>query len=159
MIIVVGLGNPGRKYEKTRHNIGARVVEALAKRKQSNVVFAKTKTFMNSSGQAVKELLRFYKTKPQNLYVIHDDIDLPLGKIKIARNRGAAGHKGVESIVKELKTKDFNRIRIGICPKTGKPKTLEKFVLKNFTKEEEKIIKKITKETLQAIQEVIYVNK
>ncbi len=152
MIIIVGLGNPGKKYEKTRHNIGFRVIDELAKKKTRNFIIAKPQTFMNNSGKAVKGLVNFYKIKPENLWIIHDDIDLPMGKIRIAKSRGSAGHKGVESIIKELKTKDFNRLRIGIQPKTGKPKAVDKFVLQNFTKEEEKIIKGVVEETIQAIE-------
>ena len=79
----------------------------------------------------------------KNLIVIHDDIDLPLGEFKISKNRGSAGHKGVQSIINELKTKDFSRVRIGICPKIGKPKAVEKFVLQNFTKTEEKALQAV----------------
>ena len=152
MILIVGLGNLGKKYQNTRHNIGFRVIDALTKTKRRGFMLAKPQTFMNNSGKAVKTLVKFYKIKPENLWIIHDDIDLPLGKIKIAKGRGSAGHKGVQSIINELKTKDFNRLRIGICPKTGKPKNVEKFVLQNFTKEEEKIEKEVVEETIQAIK-------
>jgi len=155
MFLVIGLGNPGKKYEKTRHNIGAQIVEAMKKTKLKGFVFAKTQTFMNNSGQAVKDLVNFCKIKPVNLYIVHDDIDLPLGEIKVVKNRGSAGHKGVESIIKELKTKDFNRLRVGIRPKTGKPKNLEKFVLQNFTKQEEKIIKEVIKKVSKLIEQII----
>jgi len=151
MILIVGLGNPGKKYEKTRHNVGFRVVDELAKQKTREFIIAKPQTFMNNSGKAIKALLNFYKTEPENLWVIHDDIDLPLGKFKISKGRGSAGHKGVESIIKELKTKDFWRIRIGICPKTGKPKQVEKLVLQNFTKEEEKTLKEVIKTVIEKI--------
>ncbi|MBA7596485.1 Peptidyl-tRNA hydrolase [subsurface metagenome] len=152
MIIIVGLGNPGKKYEKTRHNIGFRIIDELAKKKTRNFIIAKPQGFMNNSGKAVKGLVNFYKIKLEDLWIIHDDIDLPIDKIRIAKGRGSAGHKGVESIIKELKTKDFNRLRIGIQPKTGKPKAVDKFVLQNFTKEEEKIIKGVVEETIQAIE-------
>ncbi|MDP3991130.1 MAG: aminoacyl-tRNA hydrolase [Candidatus Nealsonbacteria bacterium] len=169
MILVVGLGNPGKQYEKTRHNVGsrivdelhssphfatARIIKELAKDKKEGVVLAQPHSFMNDSGQAVKKLMGFYKLKSENLWVIHDDADLPIGEIKIVKNRGSAGHKGVQSIIEELKTKDFNRIRIGIQPKTGKPKTLEKFVLQNFTKDEERLIKKAVEGTIQTINNI-----
>ena len=122
---------------------------------------------MNESGKAVKDLLKTYKTKPDNLIVIHDDIDLPIGKIRIVKNRGAAGHKGVESIIKELKTKDFIRFRIGIQPKR-KPanssavrrarqnkKFLAGFVLQKFNKDEEMIVKGVIEKTIEAINTVI----
>jgi len=173
MILIVGLGNPGKKYAKTRHNIGFRVVDELKSLNLKRVILVKPKTFMNLSGKAVKSLMTKYKVPPLNLWVIHDDIDLPLGKIRISVGRGAAGHKGVESIIKELKTKNFVRFRIGIQPKTGKPKNPEKpstraklgagpvphrnkvsgagFVLQKFTKEEEKIVKEVIKKTAKAI--------
>lgn len=154
MIIIVGLGNPGKKYEKTRHNVGQRVIDELAKRKVRKFTIAKPQTFMNNSGKAVKALVNFYKTKSDNLWVIHDDIDLPIGTFRTCQGRGSAGHKGVESIIKELKTKGFNRIRIGIQPKAGKPKQVDKFVLQNFTKEEEKILKEIIQQVIEEINKL-----
>ena len=152
MLLIVGLGNPGRKYENTRHNIGSRVVTELKVLNLKNVISVKPTTFMNESGMAVKNLLRTYHLKPNNLIVVHDDIDLPIEKIRIVKNRGAAGHKGVESIIKELKIKDFIRFRIGIQSKTGKPKNPEKFVLEKFNKKEEKIVEEIIKKTVEAIE-------
>jgi PTH1 family peptidyl-tRNA hydrolase len=152
MFLLVGLGNPGKKYQKTRHNIGFRVIAELKSLNLKGVILAKPGTYMNQSGQAVKKLIKNYKLKIKNLIIIHDDIDLPLGKIRIIKNRGAAGHKGVESIIKELKTKDFVRFRIGIQPKTGKPKNPEKFVLQKFNKEEEKIVREVIKKTATAIE-------
>ncbi len=141
MILIVGLGNPGKKYEKTRHNVGTRAIDELKVLDLKNVILVKPKTFMNESGKAVKPLIEKYKIKPEDLIVIHDDIDLPLGKIRIVKNRGSAGHKGVESIIRELKTENFIRFRIGIQPQSGKPKNPENFVLQKFNKEEEKIVK------------------
>src|SRR3989344_1814964 len=169
MYLIIGLGNPGEQYEKTRHNVGFLVVDVLAKQWQCDewsfdkkssslladcvkpgftqpgvtqpVLLAKPQTFMNNSGKAVKSLIAklglakagLAKAKP-SLVVIHDDIDLPLGTVKVSSNRGSAGHKGVESIIQALGTKNFTRIRIGIQPATGKPKDVETFVLKKFTK-------------------------
>ena len=154
MILIVGLGNPGKKYEKTRHNIGSRIIDELESLNLENVVLAKPTTFMNESGKAVKSLTKNYKLKTINLFIIHDDIDLPLGKIRIGIGRGAAGHKGVESIINELKTKNFIRFRIGIKPEpyTLTPKTLDRFVLQKFNKEEEKIIKEVIKKIVEAIE-------
>jgi PTH1 family peptidyl-tRNA hydrolase len=152
MILIIGLGNPGKKYEKTRHNIGFGVINQLGFLRNQGVVLAKSKTFMNLSGKAVKNLLKTYRLKPNNLFVIHDDIDLPLGKIRISKGRGSAGHKGVESIIKELETKNFVRFRIGIQPKTGKPKNPEEFVLQKFNKEEKKIVEETIKKTAEAIE-------
>jgi len=152
MILIAGLGNPDKEYERTRHNIGFRVIDELAKQKPNNVVLLKPQAFMNNSGTAVLAAVNFYKIKLADLWVVHDDIDLPLGEFKISKNRGSAGHKGVESIIKKLGTKDFNRVRVGICPLKGKPEAVEKFVLQNFTKTEEDIIKEVVERTIQAIQ-------
>ncbi|MEK9135045.1 MAG: aminoacyl-tRNA hydrolase [Patescibacteria group bacterium] len=147
MILIVGLGNPGSEYKNTRHNIGARIVSELKSLNLKGVILAEPTTFMNESGKAVKSLLRSLASKREakllsnNLIVIHDDLDIPLGEFKIQKNRGSAGHKGVQSIIDALGAKDFNRIRIGICPENGKPADIEKFVLQNFTKTEEKTLK------------------
>jgi PTH1 family peptidyl-tRNA hydrolase len=176
MYLVVGLGNPGEKYEKTRHNIGKKTVSdfrvfasASAWRTdkkfgaqisegllgEEKIILAIPTTFMNNSGKAVKLLIIRYRLPVTNLIVIHDDIDLPMGKIKISQKSGSAGHKGVESIIKDLKTKDFARIRIGIQPKSGKPRKTENFVLRNFTKAEENILKKIIEKSIPAIEMAI----
>ena len=152
MILIVGLGNPGEKYQKTHHNIGFRIIDELKSLNLEKTILAKPQTFMNLSGKAVKSLMRKYKIAINNLWVIHDDIDLPLGKIRIAKNRGAAGHKGVESIIKEIGSKNFIRFRVGIQPKLGKPKNPEKFVLQKFNKQEEKIAKEVIKKTADAIE-------
>ena len=152
MILVVGLGNPGKKYQKTRHNIGSEVISELESLNLKNVVLVKPTTFMNESGKAVKKLISNYQLPISNLWVIHDDIDLSLGKIRISKGRGAAGHKGVESIIRELGTKNFVRFRIGICPEGSKPKNLEKFVLQKFNKKEEKIVKEAIKKIAAAIE-------
>lgn len=174
MKLIVGLGNPGEKFEKTRHNLGFSVIDELIKNHNlqpatysrkfkslisenilagQKIILAKPKTFMNNSGQAVKILADYYKIKPENILVVHDDIDLPLGKIRVQKSRGSAGHKGVESIIRALETKNFTRIRIGIKPLTADrlPTTAEKFVLGKFTKLEKKIIQKTTKKSIEAI--------
>ena len=152
MYLVVGLGNPGKKYEKTRHNVGSKVIDELEPLNLKNVVLAKPKTFMNESGKAVKQLIRNWELEIRNLIVIHDDLDLLLGKIRIVKNRGSAGHKGVESVIKELGIKDFIRLRVGIKPETGKPKNPENFVLQKFNKDEEEIVKEVIKKTAKAVE-------
>jgi len=152
MLLIVGLGNPGKKYEKTRHNVGFRVVDVLAKDKPNDAVLLKPQTLMNNSGDVVVEAVNFYKIKPIDLWIVHDDIDLPLGEFKIQMGKSSAGHKGVESIIKRLGTKDFNRIRIGICPPKGKPEAVEKFVLEKFTKAEETILKKIIQDVAEKVK-------
>lgn len=167
----MGLGNPGKKYKDTRHNIGFCVADKFRKinnfpefklSKKFNslisegilngkkIIIAKPQTFMNKSGEAVRALTNFYKTK--DLFVIHDDIDLLLGKTKIVKGRGSAGHKGIESIIKEISTKKFIRFRVGIQSIKAKPKNAEKFVLQKFEKEEKKIVKEIIKKTVEAIE-------
>jgi peptidyl-tRNA hydrolase, PTH1 family len=157
MRIIIGLGNPGKKYDNTPHNAGFEAIDQFAKEnnfpefrpskkfnalisEKDNVLLAKPQTFMNDSGKSVSAIANFYKTK--NLTVIHDDIDLPLGETKISQNRGSAGHKGVESIIRELGTKDFTRIRIGVSQEK-KPD-----VLKKFDKENKKIIKEAIKQAI-----------
>jgi PTH1 family peptidyl-tRNA hydrolase len=173
MIVIIGLGNPGKKFQKTRHNVGFRVVEGFQKEnkfsefksskkfkaliskgkfERKKIVLGKPQTFMNESGKSVKSLITYYKLQTTNLWVIHDDIDIPLGKIRISKGRGAGGHKGVESVIEGIGTKNFIRFRIGTKPKPGKPKNIEKFVLQKFNKEEEKIIKKVIKKTVGAIE-------
>lgn len=152
MFLIVGLGNPGKKYENTRHNVGSRIIDELKSLNLINVVLAKPTTFMNESGKAVKGLINKFQIPKSKIIVVHDDIDLPLGKIRISKSSGSAGHKGVESIIKNLGTKDFIRFRIGIMPETGKPKDVENFVLRKFTGEEEKILKETIKKTAEAIE-------
>ena len=172
MILIVGLGNPGKKYENTRHNLGFRVVDQLKKdlnladfdfdkksnsffSKNNNLLLVKPDTYMNLSGQAVNSLSSYYKIKEEDKIIIHDDIDLPIGQVRISRDRGSAGHKGVESIIKNLGTKNFTRIRVGIKPKSGKPKETEDFVLKGFTKEEKGIIDQSIKRSVEAIKAIV----
>ncbi len=152
MILIIGLGNPGKKYEKTRHNIGFRVIDALENEiSDENIILFKPQTFMNQSGKAVKSLIAYRKLPSANLWIIHDDVDLPLGTIRVSQNVSSAGHKGVESIIRELGTKDFIRFRIGVQNKSKE--NAESFVLKKFTKEEEKIIEKIIKKATEIIKE------
>ena len=145
-MLIVGLGNPGKKYENTRHNVGHMVIDRLKEERLDNLILAKTDTFMNLSGQSVRSLTKRYTLNANNLIIVHDDIDLPIGEFKIQKGRGAAGHKGVQSIINELGTKDFWRIRIGISPKGGKPENVEKFVLQKFSKEEKEIMEKVIEE-------------
>ena len=175
MILIVGLGNPGKKFQKTRHNLGFRVVDEFARKNNfqkfklskkflaeiskgeidnQKAVLAKPKTFMNNSGQSVKSLVNFYKITSPGLVVVHDDINLPLGKMKISVGKSSAGHKGVQSIIKELGTKNFVRFRVGVKPKTYNliPKTLDRFVLQKFNKKEEEILKKIIEKSIEAIE-------
>ncbi len=158
MLLVVGLGNPGKEYEFTYHNAGALVLRRLWEEFGNNfgalqetwcfdfskgtdpetgekMVFVWPKTFMNESGRAVREALKFFKAKPAELIVFHDDSDLLLGNAKPSESPNVAGHHGLMSIQKELELKDFRRIRIGIRdPKEKKRRKAEEFVLKIIPK-------------------------
>ncbi|MDP3661432.1 MAG: aminoacyl-tRNA hydrolase [bacterium] len=155
MYIVVGLGNPGAEYENTRHNAGRAAVSAL---KNVSAKLITPDSFMNKSGDAVKPLIKNAK-QAEKLIVIHDDLDLPFGKLKISFNKSAGGHRGVESIVKAIKTEAFVRIRIGISPittggKFKKPKgeeAVERHILGKFKLAELSELKKMYKKINEAV--------
>ena len=163
MKLVVGLGNPGTEYENTRHNTGRIIVNLIGKKWDGpKVKFVTPDNFMNNSGRAVASLVK-NKKDLKDLVVIYDDLDLPLGKMKISFNRSAGGHRGLASIIKALKSEEFVRIRVGIAPATpsGKIKkpTGEKavigFILGEFKKSELETLKKLSKKVAEAI-EMIY---
>ena len=161
MKLVVGLGNPGEEYEKTRHNAGRIMAEFVEKKLDGppKVKFLVPDTFMNQSGKAVAQ---FVKTKKDfaELVVIYDDIDLPLGKIKISFNRSSGGHNGLQSVIRALKSEEFLRIRIGIAPATltgkiKKPKgekALLNYLLGEFKKSELETLKKLSKKVTEAVE-------
>jgi PTH1 family peptidyl-tRNA hydrolase len=174
MILIVGLGNPGEKYEKTKHNLGFAVLDTLLQKltplektewrenkkfnslvaKVNELILAKPQTLMNASGFAVAKMAHFYKIEPEDIWVIHDDVDLPLEKIRVVQGRGAAGHRGVESIIKELGTIDFVRFRLGI----GHPglessdQEVESYVLASFGRGEKSKARRMVEKTVKAIQ-------
>jgi len=174
MILIVGLGNPGEKYQNTRHNLGFMVVDELARKMlpltktkwqenkkfnslvisyQSLVILVKPQTMMNASGFAVAKMANFYQIKPENIWVIHDDVDLPLGKIKIRLGGAAAGHHGVESIIKQLGADQFVRFRLGIGhPGRGSDRLVEKYVLRRFDVNEASEVKQMIKKTVEAVR-------
>lgn len=149
MYIVVGLGNPGGEYALTRHNTGRMAVNFLID-KVRGIKIITPSTFMNKSGQAVAKVVKSKKAA-QKLIVIHDDLDLPLGTMKISLNRGSGGHKGVESIIRALKTKEFIRIRIGI----GKKGVIEKHILGQFKKSELETLKKVFRRVSEAVSTIV----
>ena len=171
MTIIVGLGNPGEQYKKTRHNIGFMVLDKFAEKnnfpnfklqkkynalisENENILLAKPQTFMNESGKAVKTLTK--SDKSGNLIIVHDDIDLPVGKIKIIQERGSAGHKGVESIIKNIGNEGLVRVRVGIASK--KDVKAQKVVLKNFSEQEQSLIEEAINNAAQAILVIIKEN-
>lgn len=154
MKVIVGLGNPGKKYEGTRHNAGFFTIDELLKRhsitldKQKfkanyaiefingeKVMFVKPQTFMNLSGEALRPLMDYYNAEVENLVVIYDDLDLPIGKIRLRKTGGHGGHNGIRSLIDHLGTKEFNRIRVGIGRPTNSM-TVVDYVLRPFSKEQ-----------------------
>ena len=169
MKLVIGLGNPGKKFEKTRHNAGFLVVDKLISKEQiaiskltklksevaknNSTVFAKPQTFMNESGVAVRALVDFYKLKPADIIVVHDDKDIPLGEYKIQTNRGSAGHNGVKSIIEHLGTQNFTRVRVGIATaEMDKYDDKADFVLGKFGKDEMKVLDGVMEEIIKSIK-------
>ncbi len=181
--IVVGLGNPGEEYVETRHNMGRMVLDSFVKKNdwsewemdkklnslvsdgkigKNKVLLLKPETFMNKSGEAVKSLVKTKKAA-ETLVVIHDDLDLPLGKIKISFNKSSGGHKGVESIMRAIKTEAFIRLRLGISNETAsgkikKPQGEEKVIdaiLGDFKKTENNDLKKVIKKSVLALELIV----
>lgn len=168
MKLIVGLGNPGRKYAKNRHNVGFQCVDALAtvyalsfdkmqfkaltaqgEIEGVAVVLAKPLTFMNLSGQSVRSLMQWYKVCLEDLLVVYDDLDLPLGRLRMRAGGGAGGHKGMLSIIQALGTQEFPRLRVGIGrPVKGDP---EIYVLRNFTRTQLKLMKPAYDEAVAAM--------
>lgn len=164
MKLIVGLGNPGEEYENTRHNAGRILVQILEKKIEGQKIkFITPDTFMNNSGKAVKTFVK-NKKDLKDLIIIYDDIDLPLGKIKISFDKSSGGHNGLESIINHLKSKEFVRIRVGIAPTTPggkirKPngeKVVLNFLLGEFKKPELEKIKKLSKKITEIV-EMIFV--
>lgn len=180
--IIVGLGNPEVEYENTRHNVGMIILDMLAKKKEGSewkkdgvrnalvskfdidgekIIAIKPQTFMNKSGISVKDLQGSPK-KLEKLIVIQDDLDLPIGNMKIVFNRGSGGHKGIESIVRSVKSEAFVRVRVGICPTTPsgklkKPDHLKMldFIVGEFKKPELEIVKKVGKKVCEALEVIV----
>jgi len=182
MIIILGIGNPEKKYKGTRHNLGKEIIDFLFKEWKKNynfsswkkkkfcqisegkmgkrkIILAKNLTFMNNCGLCAKELVKNRKMEMDNFIVIHDDFDIPLGKIKVSQNRSSAGHKGIESIIQFLKTKSFTRIRIGIKPSFFVEKPLDEFVLQRFKKEDLEILEKVKQEVIKILENIFNKNK
>ena len=177
-IYLIGLGNPGKKFAKSRHNIGFSLLENLSKKYNSNFLlkeklkssFSEIKinnytyrlflpnTFMNNSGDAVRAILDWYKINLDQIFIIVDDKDLPLGKIRFRKKGGSGGHNGLKSIIEKLQTENFNRIRIGI----GSPSFIKgtnnyntiSHVLGNISPEEKTILDKVYKRVIKSLEEL-----
>lgn len=169
-------GNPGVEYEKTRHNVGFRVIDELAKNLKINmskkkfdaiigegrigkdkVILIKPQTYMNLSGNSVKQFMDFYKLFPEDLIVVYDDIDIELGKIRIKKNGGPGTHNGMRNIVKMISSEDFARVRVG----TDKPKVqmdLAEYVLMPLSEDEDNILKGSISKAADAVFKIITSN-
>ena len=160
MTILVGLGNPGRNYSDTKHNFGFWVLDKFAEKrslkfqagkgdyllvKSNDIALVKPTTYMNNSGMAVADYCRYFQNTPEELLVVYDDIDLPLGTLRFKPSGGSGGHKGMESIIYQLESEDFNRLRIGISAENEMGPS-ERYVLSPFPKDwKEKINEMIEK--------------
>lgn len=181
---IVGLGNPGSEYEETRHNIGRMVVESLAQRwstsdwrddkklrakisqgalsKEVKVLLVLPDNYMNRSGGSVAPLVT-NKKQAERLVVVHDDIDIGLGTLRVVFNRGSGGHRGVESIEKALKSRAYIRVRVGVVPtsptgKLKKPKgenIVYDFILKKLSKKEKEMVDEVVKRAVEAVETVV----
>lgn len=168
--LIVGLGNPGPKYENTRHNIGFWVVDELARRygmtfgkterkaitadgliREKRVLLAKPQTFMNASGEAVRALVDFYKIEVADILVIHDDMDIELGTLRLRLKGSAGGQNGVKSIIQHLGTQDFNRVRCGIGRPPGKMNPAD-YVLKPFAGDDAITAKILTERAADSVE-------
>ncbi len=170
MKLIVGLGNPGKEYAQTRHNVGFWVLEDLAKEHgacgykkkfesllgeieiaNEEVMLCFPQTYMNLSGNAVASIISYFKIPPNDICVVHDELDLPLGKIKVVREGGAAGHRGVASIQKGIGTKTFCRFRLGIG-KPASPKQTADFVLSTFSLEEKILLSPMLEKAREGLE-------
>ena len=168
--IIVGLGNPGREYAGNRHNVGYQIVNALAKSHdlrfdkrrgkarlalgsigEQRVILAKPRTFMNESGRPVARAARFYKVAPADMLVIFDDLDLPVGRIRLRPMGGTSGHRGMASIIRQLGSGDFPRLRVGIDRPPGRMDPA-KYVLQDFRAEQEEMMAEVRERAVSAVE-------
>ena len=173
MKLIVGLGNPGEEYKNTRHNIGFLVVDKLTSEKfklekkfkseiakTDQLFLMKPQTFMNKSGEAVVKISQFYKIKPEDIWIIHDDLDIETGQFKIQFAKGPQRHNGVLSVEEQLGTKDFWRARIGIAQPEEKKKTCllsgKDYVLSRLSSEQAKKINQVIEQVTQEIKNQVF---
>jgi len=165
MTVLVGLGNPGRYYSDTKHNFGFWVLDKFAEKrslkfqagkgdyllvKSNDIALVKPTTYMNNSGIAVADYCRYFQNTPEELLVVYDDIDLPLGTLRFKPNGGSGGHKGMESIIYQLESEDFNRLRIGISAENEMGPS-ERYVLSPFPKDWKEKINEIIEKACDGI--------
>ncbi|MEE1138051.1 MAG: aminoacyl-tRNA hydrolase [Acutalibacteraceae bacterium] len=172
--LIVGLGNPGRQYELTRHNAGFLFADLLADKLSANInkiqfksvttvidlsgkkcLLMKPQTFMNNSGEAVKQAAAFYKIPPEKIIVIFDDISLPCGKLRIRRKGSAGGHNGIKSIIYHLNSDNFPRIKLGVGEKPHPDYELADWVLSNFKKDELPLLREAAEKACDAAELMI----
>jgi PTH1 family peptidyl-tRNA hydrolase len=171
MWIIAGLGNPGRKYSRTRHNVGFLVAEEIASRYKidlrkkegyktgrgsiegQDVLLMEPLLYMNMSGLAVKPMIKKFNIQPESLIIIHDDLDMQTGKMRIRKTGSSGGHRGVESIIQSVGSKDFIRIKIGIGREQGIP--AEEYVLSKFSRQEISLIKETIQKAADAAEVII----
>ncbi len=173
MWVVVGLGNPGRRYTETRHNVGFMLVRRLARRwgvrfrkrkygarvaelvkDDEALVLAQPQTYMNMSGQAVRQIMEGYRIFPQSLVVVYDDLDIPIGSIRVRKDGRPGSHKGASSIVTEIGTSDFPRLRVGIGPLPENEEAAE-YVLSPFSREEMPVLEGALARAEDAVEMVV----
>ena len=166
MHILVGLGNPGRKYSDTKHNFGFWVLNRFTKKrsltfqagkgdyllaKKGDLICIKPTSFMNNSGMPVLDVKQFFKVEPNQLLVVYDDIDLPLGTIRLRDGGGTGGHKGIESIIYQIQSENFNRLRIGIATE-DEMRPAEKYVLNPFRDGQKEIVNDMIEKACEGIE-------
>lgn len=166
MKLVVGLGNPGKEYEHTRHNVGFRVLDSLRMPfriekkfggvfvKQNGAIYLKPQTFMNESGRAVRAVMDFYHIPSADVIVVYDDKDLPFGTIRLRASGSSAGHNGIKSIIQHLGTENFSRVRVGILG-VRHPKNTARYVLSPFSKDQETQMSALVREAAAAIDDIL----
>ncbi len=176
-VLLVGLGNIGKEYDNTRHNIGFACLDSFVKANslddwmlkkdlkchlasgrvgEVRVIAIKPTTFMNLSGEAVQAIASFYKIPPANIVVVHDELDINFGQIRLRLGGSAAGHNGIKSVTQLLGTEDYGRVRIGIGPKHPARIASEKFVLQSFSADEQAQLKNMTQEVNAILSEYVY---
>jgi len=175
MKLIVGLGNPSKDYQNTRHNLGQKIIKEYVESKYKSplqekkslqsklveigqgtdkIIFAISTDYMNNSGITVQKISQYYKIAPPDIYILHDDLDLEVGDYRVQFDRGPAGHNGIKSIIENLNTQQFHRIRLGI-DKSANNIPIEDYVLQPFSKSESVIIKSLIPKIFEEISRII----